>query len=291
MDRYPNELSGGQQQRVAIARTLAPRPKVLFMDEPLSNLDAKLRLEMRTELQRLHIETNSTFIYVTHDQLEAMTLSTKICLLNNGLLQQYEQPLRIYENPSNLFVSDFVGTPSINLINAKGKFEKGTFKLLIWDDLTVDFISNDFKTYEDWYSKSVEESEKAKKKAYVVEKINKDDLFEYPIAKITKDYLSVKQQEIPNQNDFVIGVRPEFIKIHENGQFSGEVYSSMPTGMETTIRINIGEYIMTGVVFGNITFDIGSSIKFDIDTNHIQLYSTKTQKLICKGKMVLTTEN
>lgn len=163
MDRYPNELSGGQQQRVAIARTLAPKPKVLFMDEPLSNLDAKLRLEMRTELQRLHIETNSTFIYVTHDQLEAMTLSTKICLLNNGLLQQYERPLTIYENPNNLFVSDFVGTPSINLVDAKGNFKDGTFKLSIWDDVTVDFISNDFKAYEEWYRKSIDEIDEARK--------------------------------------------------------------------------------------------------------------------------------
>ena len=98
MDRYPNELSGGQQQRVAIARTLAPEPKVLFMDEPLSNLDAKLRLEMRSELQRLHVETNATIVYVTHDQLEAMTLASKICLLDNGLLQQYDAPLTVYEN-------------------------------------------------------------------------------------------------------------------------------------------------------------------------------------------------
>ena len=95
-DRYPSELSGGQQQRVAIARTLAPSPKVLFMDEPLSNLDAKLRGEMRTELKRLHSDTNSTFVYVTHDQLEAMTLATKICLINNGVLQQYEPPLKVY---------------------------------------------------------------------------------------------------------------------------------------------------------------------------------------------------
>lgn len=90
--RYPAELSGGQQQRVAIARTLAPAPKVLFMDEPLSNLDAKLRGEMRTELKRLHADTDATFIYVTHDQLEAMTLATKICLMNVGHLQQYEPP-------------------------------------------------------------------------------------------------------------------------------------------------------------------------------------------------------
>ena len=121
MDRYPNELSGGQQQRVAIARTLAPGPKVLFMDEPLSNLDAKLRLEMRSELQRLHLDTKSTFIYVTHDQLEAMTLATKICLMDNGLLQQYDAPLDIYEKPVNLFTADFIGNPSINFIEAVGE--------------------------------------------------------------------------------------------------------------------------------------------------------------------------
>ena len=114
--RYPSELSGGQQQRVAIARTLAPEPKVLFMDEPLSNLDAKLRLEMRTELKRLHAETDSTFVYVTHDQLEAMTLATRICLMKDGVLQQYDPPLEVYNNPANLFVADFVGNPTMNFL-------------------------------------------------------------------------------------------------------------------------------------------------------------------------------
>ena len=120
MDRYPAELSGGQQQRVAIARTLAPEPTVLFMDEPLSNLDAKLRLEMRSELQRLHMETGSTFVYVTHDQMEAMTLATKICLIDNGVLQQYDAPLDVYNKPNNLFVADFVGNPAVNFVDAKG---------------------------------------------------------------------------------------------------------------------------------------------------------------------------
>ena len=118
-DRYPSELSGGQQQRVAIARTLAPSPKVLFMDEPLSNLDAKLRGEMRTELKRLHSDTNSTFVYVTHDQLEAMTLATKIALLDKGVLQQYDSPLTVYSKPNNIFVADFVGNPTMNFIPAK----------------------------------------------------------------------------------------------------------------------------------------------------------------------------
>ena len=119
--RYPSELSGGQQQRVAIARTLAPEPKVLFMDEPLSNLDAKLRLEMRTELKRLHADTDSTFVYVTHDQLEAMTLATRICLMNAGVLQQYAPPLEVYNNPSNLFVADFVGNPTMNFLPSVAK--------------------------------------------------------------------------------------------------------------------------------------------------------------------------
>ncbi|MBQ9565074.1 MAG: ABC transporter ATP-binding protein, partial [Synergistaceae bacterium] len=121
IDRYPAELSGGQQQRVAIARTLAPNPRVLLMDEPLSNLDAKLRNDMRAELKRLHMSTGATFVYVTHDQLEAMTLATRICLMKNGALQQYDPPLEVYNNPANLFVADFVGNPTMNFIPAAVK--------------------------------------------------------------------------------------------------------------------------------------------------------------------------
>ena len=119
--RYPSELSGGQQQRVAIARTLATNPKILLMDEPMSNLDTKLRMGMRMELKNLHVQTHSTFVYVTHDQLEAMTMSTKISLFNAGILQQFGSPLEIYSQPANMFVADFVGSPSINLIRFSGK--------------------------------------------------------------------------------------------------------------------------------------------------------------------------
>ncbi len=291
MDRYPNELSGGQQQRVAIARTLAPKPQVLFMDEPLSNLDAKLRLEMRTELQRLHIETNSTFIYVTHDQLEAMTLSTKICLMNNGLLQQNAKPLSIYEKPTNLFVADFIGTPSINLINAHGIYQDNAFNLTVWDDHTIKFIPKDFNDYEKWFKESLEALNEDKKKQYKVEKVNKDTPFPYPIAKITEDYMSHKEDNLLSENDFVIGVRPEFLNIHEKGAFSGEIYSSMPTGMETTVRINIGNYLLTGVVFGDVTFEIGMKINFDLDTSNLLLFSRKTQRMICKGELVVSEDN
>ena len=153
MDRYPAELSGGQQQRVAIARTLAPEPTVLFMDEPLSNLDAKLRLEMRYELQRLHVETGSTFVYVTHDQMEAMTLATEICLLNNGVLQQYEAPLKVYARPNNLFVADFVGNPSINFVEAKGRQNAdGSMALTMLGDLQGCFKSVEGLNVDKWFA-------------------------------------------------------------------------------------------------------------------------------------------
>ena len=123
VDRYPSELSGGQQQRVAIARAIASEPHLLLMDEPLSNLDAKLRVDMRSELKRLHIETGTTMIYVTHDQVEALTMSTKIAIFKEGVIIQVAPPLELYNNPVNLYVADFIGNPSINF--ADGKAEVG----------------------------------------------------------------------------------------------------------------------------------------------------------------------
>lgn len=117
MDRYPSELSGGQQQRVAIARAIVSHPKLLLLDEPLSNLDAKLRLEMRAELKRLHQELKTTIIYVTHDQVEALTLSTKIAIFFEGELVQVDTPTNIYNNPIDIRVADFIGNPKINFID------------------------------------------------------------------------------------------------------------------------------------------------------------------------------
>ncbi|USD67400.1 ABC transporter ATP-binding protein [Vibrio sp. SCSIO 43136] len=116
LDRTPAQLSGGQRQRVAIGRALMREPKVFLFDEPLSNLDAKLRGEMRLELKKLHETLNSTIVYVTHDQIEAMTLATKIILLNKGIPQQIGTPYEIYNQPQNVFVAKFVGSPQINLL-------------------------------------------------------------------------------------------------------------------------------------------------------------------------------
>ena len=116
-DRYPREMSGGQQQRIALARMLAYRPKVFLMDEPLSNLDARLRMDMRAELKRLHYSSGATTIYVTHDQVEALTMSSCIAIMRDGVIQQVDTPDRIYHFPANLFVADFIGNPKVNLLD------------------------------------------------------------------------------------------------------------------------------------------------------------------------------
>ena len=137
LNRKPKELSGGQRQRVALGRAIVREPKVFLMDEPLSNLDAKLRVSMRSEIIKLHQRLKTTFIYVTHDQTEAMTMGNKIVVMNNGEIQQVADPVTIYEKPSNKFVASFIGSPQMNFINA-----------------TVDridenlFIENDYIKYE-----------------------------------------------------------------------------------------------------------------------------------------------
>ena len=118
LSRKPSQLSGGQQQRVAIARALAKQPEILLLDEPLSNLDARLRLEMREEIRRLQIETGITTIFVTHDQEEALSISDQILLLKKGRIQQYGLPQELYDEPSNVFTADFLGNPPINLFRA-----------------------------------------------------------------------------------------------------------------------------------------------------------------------------
>tara|TARA_B100001059_G_scaffold197990_1_gene203676 strand:- start:657 stop:1463 length:807 start_codon:yes stop_codon:yes gene_type:complete len=122
-ERYPSELSGGQQQRVAVARLIALRPTILLMDEPLSNLDAKLRTEMRASLKRLHRDLDATTVYVTHDQIEALTLSDRVIIMNEGRIMQEGSPYDIYHHPTNIFVAEFIGDPGINLF--EGNIENG----------------------------------------------------------------------------------------------------------------------------------------------------------------------
>jgi multiple sugar transport system ATP-binding protein len=119
LERKPKQLSGGQRQRVALGRAIVREPKVFLLDEPLSNLDAKLRVETRANLSRLHQQLGTTFVYVTHDQVEAMTMASRIAVMNKGILQQVDTPLNLYERPDNLFVAGFIGSPAMNFFDAK----------------------------------------------------------------------------------------------------------------------------------------------------------------------------
>ena len=295
MNRYPAELSGGQQQRVAIARTLAPEPDVLFMDEPLSNLDAKLRLEMRYELQRLHVETGSTFVYVTHDQMEAMTLATKICLINNGVLQQYAAPLEVYNHPNNLFVADFVGNPSINFIDAKGKqTADGKLELTALDGIKLRFVPSqpvDVAKWQEDRDKAAEEAaaaaEESLKDKKAVEKSNKDEKFNYHVPMVEENDYSVEEEPVITNDDFVIGVRPEFIKLGKEGPLKTTVYGAMPTGMESTVKLRISNFLLTGVIFGGVTFPIGAEMGMDIQGDDILLFDRTSGKCITAGSIEL----
>ena len=296
MDRYPAELSGGQQQRVAIARTLAPEPSVLFIDEPLSNVDAKLRLEMRYELQRLHVETGSTFVYVTHDQMEAMTLASEICLINNGVLQQYQPPLEVYKKPANLFVADFVGNPSINFIDGVGgQNDDGSVSLDILNGYKAKFIPSNSLDLGKWRKerdefegkKLLELKAKSKEKGYV-EKGNKDEVFKYHIQKVVEEDDSLSEDPVITDRDFVLGVRPECLVVDENGKLEGEIYGAMPTGMESTIKVRIGDYLLTGVIFGDLAIRIGSKVRLNINSDRIMLFDRKSGKIIATGSLEIS---
>ena len=131
LKRRPSQLSGGQRQRVAMGRALVRQPRVFLFDEPLSNLDAKLRVDMRVEIKRLHQQTGATIVYVTHDQIEAMTLATRIAVLKDGELQQVGTPNEIYNAPANLFVADFMGSPAMNLLEGRVARANGAAKIVL----------------------------------------------------------------------------------------------------------------------------------------------------------------
>ena len=293
MDRYPAELSGGQQQRVAIARTLAPEPSVLFMDEPLSNLDAKLRLEMRYELQRLHVETGSTFVYVTHDQMEAMTLATQICLINNGVLQQYQPPLTVYNHPQNLFVADFVGNPSINFVEAKGAQQPdGSITLDILGGIQAVFRPREGLDLAAWFAErdrkaaahAAERLAKSQEKGYV-EKGNKDEPFRYHIAKVEEEDDSLQEEPVLTNEDLVLGIRPEFLNITSEAPLKGEIYGAMPTGMESTIKVYVNGFLLTGVLFGSSLFTIGEQHSISFTGHHIMLFDRQSGDCIALGSL------
>lgn len=257
--RYPAELSGGQQQRVAIARTLATGPKVLLMDEPLSNLDAKLRTEMRTELKRLHMETDSTFVYVTHDQLEAMTLSTRTCLMKDGLLQQYAPPLEVYRDPVSIFAADFVGSPTMNFIEGVGR----TANL---DEIAIEVPGMRMLFTPLSGGVALREGQKV-------------------IVGIRPEYISVSARETGSAA--AKGATTGSVKGATTGAGKARVYSTLPSGMETILRLDAEGTALTAVVFGAIDFEYNSQVLFEITGDRCILFDADSGTRLASGRIAL----
>ena len=252
LERKPKALSGGQRQRVALGRAIVREPKVFLLDEPLSNLDAKLRAQMRTEISKLHQRLGTTFIYVTHDQTEAMTMGTRIVVMKNGLIQQVDTPQKLYLEPCNLFVAGFIGSPQMNFIDGVILCENDTYYF--------EFGSEDTKT-----------------RAGVKYKIK------LPATKNANDAL------VPYvDKEVVIGIRPEhvhneaeLIEKFPEGIVESNVEVTELMGAETYLFMNCEGHAITARVDPSNTARPGDTIKITLEPGRIHLFDKETETTIC----------
>lgn len=233
LDRKPKQLSGGQRQRVALGRAIVRKPEVFLMDEPLSNLDAKLRVQMRAELIKLHKDLQTTFVYVTHDQTEAMTMGTRICVMNEGNIQQVADPKTIYNHPANMFVAGFIGAPQMNFIDGK-------------------LVEKDGKVYAEIDGTDIELDAKSADKVKAGGYLNKD---------------------------VVVGVRPEDIKVVDNGlKVKVEVTELLGSDLNVYFTFRGKQYIAKED--GNVELEFNQEIFVSFDSAKIHLFDKETEKSI-----------
>ena len=251
LDRKPSHLSGGEMQRVALGRAMVRRPKAFLMDEPMSNLDAKLRVDMRTELKRLQHRLGATTIFVTHDQVEAMSMADRIVIMHQGSLQQIGTPQEVYNQPQTVFVAQFMGSPSMNLINGKVQAQTG---------LNPD---------------SSEEGEPALH-------LNHTDVW----IELSAEQIS----RIGQSDEIIFGVRPEHIVVSKEPMEQGckaSVHLVEALGSVNIIDIFLGENPETGdlVLLRARTHpafkpDVGQSVWFDFDAKQVRLFDRQTEQVI-----------
>jgi ABC-type sugar transport system ATPase subunit len=225
--------------------------------------------------------------------MEAMTLATRICLVSNGVLQQYAAPLDVYNRPANLFVADFVGNPSMNFVDGKGKQqEDGSVVLDILGEHKAKFVPNEKILLSDW--RAARDKEDADKQEFerqrlmkkgAVEKSNKDEVFKYHVQKVEEQDESIMDEPVITDEDFVLGIRPEAIDIEPSGKINTKIYGAMPTGMESTLKLRVGEFLLTSVIFGNSIYLIGQDANIDIKGKDILLFDRKSGKLTTAGTL------
>ena len=252
LERKPKALSGGQRQRVALGRAIVREPKVFLLDEPLSNLDAKLRAQMRTEISKLHQRLGTTFIYVTHDQTEAMTMGTRIVVMKSGLIQQVDTPNNLYLYPCNLFVAGFIGSPQMNFIEAK-LLKEG-------EDYLVEFGSEDTKTRAG-----------VKYKIKLPASKNKDNCLEAYAGK--EIIMGIRPENVHNEEDL--------IEQHKDGIVEADVEVTELMGAETYLYMNCEGQAINARVSPTNTARPGDKIKIAFETAKIHLFDKDTEITIC----------
>ena len=241
LDRKPKAMSGGQKQRVALGRAIVRNPKVFLLDEPLSNLDAKLRATMRTELTKIHKKVGTTFVYVTHDQVEAMTMATRIVVMKDGFIQQVDTPQNLYDKPVNMFVAGFIGTPQMNFINAV--LEKKD------EDVYVSFEGHSLKL--------------------PVEKANDPAIAEY----IGKEVVAgIRPECIHDEPIYLSSMSENVIEV--------DVDVTELMGAEIYLYLSVGEQNMTARVSSRSQARAGDKVSVAVEAGRIHLFDKDTQKYI-----------
>ena len=256
LNRKPKAMSGGQRQRVALGRAIVRNPQVFLLDEPLSNLDAKLRAQMRTEISKLHKKLGTTFIYVTHDQTEAMTMGDRIVVMKDGFIQQTDTPQKLYEEPVNKFVAGFLGSPQMNFIDAVLKKNAG-------GQYYVEFGSEDTKT------------SRGTKYQIVL-----------PESKVSGEKVMTDLERYV-EREVILGVRPECVHDEENivnlaktGVIDCNVEITEMMGAETFLYLECEGIPITARVSPRTTAHPGDQIKVSLDPNRIHLFDKETEKTI-----------
>ena len=251
LERKPKALSGGQRQRVALGRAIVREPKVFLLDEPLSNLDAKLRAQMRTEISKLHQRLGTTFIYVTHDQTEAMTMASRIVVMKSGVIQQVDTPQNLYLYPCNLFVAGFIGSPQMNFIESK-ILKEG-------DDFFVEFGSEDTKTRAG-----------VKYKIKLPADKNKDDCLVPYIGK--EVIMGIRPENVHNEEDL--------LKMYKDGIVEANVQVTELMGAETYLYMNCEGQTINARVAPTNTAKPGDKIQIAIEPQKIHIFDKDTELTI-----------
>ena len=283
LDRKPKALSGGQRQRVALGRAIVRNAKVFLMDEPLSNLDAKLRVQMRSEIIKLHEALGSTTIYVTHDQTEAMTMASRIVVMKLGHIQQIGSPIEIYNKPANVFVAGFIGSPSMNLM--KATYEDGN--VILGNGKKIKCPEEWVKAHEAFYKAEIEADKAAISKIQSESEITKD---EAAAARLQQAEAKLKADEaaLENAHEIIFGIRPE--DIHEGDEEHVKRYGGEPYDISVAVAELLGHeyYVHSDFAGGDLVakipltheIKIGDQMKILFDVPKAHIFDKATEKRI-----------